>query len=170
MLGKKTFEKSQHNMPDEGDITQPNADPPNTATYNMFRPQPTDSNTIILIIKYLKNTASYGSDGIPLRFLRDSLPVIATYLTCILNTSIVTGSFPSLWKHAIVVPIFKSGDANEPKDYRPISLLSIISKVLEKVIAQQLMSHLEENHMLSKTHHVFQNFTLYRQCPSNTSR
>ena len=121
----------------------------------MFRPQPTDSNTIILIIKYLKNTASYDSDGILQRFLRDSLPVIVTYLTCILNTSIVTGSFPSLWKHAIMVPIFKSGDANEPKDYGPISLLPIISKVLEKVITQQLMSHLEENHMLSKTQHGF---------------
>ena len=95
-VGEKTFEKSQHNLPDEGDITQPNADPPNTATCNMFRPHPTDSNTIILILKHLKNTASYNSDGIPLHFLRDSLPVIVTYLTCILNTSIVTGSFHSL--------------------------------------------------------------------------
>lgn len=108
-VGEKTFEKSQHNLPDEGDITQPNADPPNTATCNMLRPQPTDSNTLILIIKHLKNTASYGSDGIPLRFLRDFLPVIVTYLIFILNTSIVTGSFPSLCKHAILVPIFKSG-------------------------------------------------------------
>ena len=52
-----------------------------------------------------------------------------------------------------MVPIFKSGDTNEAKDYRPLSLLPIISKVLEKVIAQQLMSHLEENHVLSKTQH-----------------
>ena len=121
----------------------------------MLRPQPTDSNSIILIIKHLKNTSSCGSDGIPLNFLKESLPVVINYLTCIINTSIVTGSFPSMWKHAIVVPIFKSGDINEPKDYRPISLLPIISKVLEKVIAGQLMAHLERNHLLSKTQHGF---------------
>ena len=154
-VGKHTFEKSQHNLSDQTRTAQPNTVSANAPVGSMFRPQPTDSNNIILIIKHLRNTSSYGSDGIPLRFLKDSLPVIITYLTCILNTSIVTGSFPSLWKHAIVVPIFKSGDVNEPKDYRPILLLPIISKVIEKVIAQQLISYLEGNHLLSNTQHGF---------------
>ena len=121
----------------------------------MFQPQPTDSDTIILIIKHLKNTSSCGSDNISLRFIKESLPVIIPYLTCIINTSIATGNFPESWKHAIVVPIFKTGDAMEPKNYRPISLLPIISKVLEKVIAAQLTSHLESNHLLSDTQHGF---------------
>ncbi len=131
-VGKQTFEKSQHNLPNYNNTSQLNTDPAFTPAVTMFRPQPTDSNTIILVIKHLKNTSSCGSDGIPLRFLKESLPVIIPYLTCILNTSIVTGSFPSLWKHAIVVPIYKTGDVNEPKNYRPISLLPIISKILEK--------------------------------------
>ncbi len=154
-VGKQTFEKSQHNLPNYSNTPQLNTDPTCTPAGTMFRPQPTDSNTIILVIKQLRNTSSCGSDGIPLRFLKESLPVIIPYLTCILNTSIVTGCFPSLWKHAIVVPIYKTGDVNEPKNYRPISLLPIISKILEKVIARQLTLYLEENHLLSSTQHGF---------------
>ncbi len=122
---------------------------------NSFRPQPTDSATIMLEIKHLKNTSSYGSDDVSLRFLRDSLPEMIQFLTCIFNISVVTGTFPSLWKHAIVVPIFRTGDANEPKNYRPISLLPIVSKVLERVIAKQLVKYLDGNHLLSNTQHGF---------------
>ncbi len=130
-VGKETYEKSQRHIADLSDDFQPNLET-DVPTYDMFRPQPTDSATIILEIKHMKNTFPCGSDGIPLRFIKESLPVIVTYITCILNTSIVTGTFPKLWKHAVVVPIFKCGDSNEPRNYRPISLLPIISKILEK--------------------------------------
>ena len=153
-VGRETFKKSQQNNVENENVSLPsnnNINPP----CNMFRPKPTDSDTIILIIKSFKNSSFCGSDNIPLRFLRDSLPVLIAYLTCIINTSIVTGIFPEAWKHAIVVPIFKTGDVMEPKDYRPISLLPIISKVLEKIIAAQLTSHLESNHLLSTTQHGF---------------
>ncbi len=119
-VGKQTFEKTQHNSPNHNNTPQPDTDPAYTpAGSNLFRPQPTDSNTLVLVIKQLRNTSSCGSDGIPLRFLKESLPVSIPYLTCILNTSIVTGSFSCLWKHAIVVPIYKSGDANESKKLSP---------------------------------------------------
>lgn len=83
------------------------------------------------------------------------MPVIITYLTCIINTSITTGTFPSPWKHPVVVPIFKGGDTSDPKDYRPISLLPIVSKILEKVVTAQLIQHLEGNHLLNSTQHGF---------------
>lgn len=67
----------------------------------------------------------------------------------------MTGTFPKQWKKAIVVPILKSGDANQPQNHRPISLLPILSKILEKVIANQLTNYLEENHLLSNTQHGF---------------
>ena len=153
-VGKETYEKSQRNVEDLSDEIQLNPDN-DMQKYDKFRPQPIDSETIILEIKHMKNTSSCGSDGIPLRFIKESLPVIIPFLTCILNTSIVTGTFPKLWKHALVVPIFKAGDSNEPKNYRPISLLSIISKLLEKAIARQLSRFLEENHLLSNTQHGF---------------
>lgn len=152
-VGKNMFEKSQLQMSNSGDIPLPNPDIPELTV--MFRPQPTDANTVILEVKHMKNSSSCGSDGIPLRYIRDSLPVIIPYVTCILNTSIVTGTFPTLWKHATVVPIFKAGDSDDPKNYRPISLLPILSKVLEKIIAKQLSQFLDENDLLSTTQHGF---------------
>lgn len=120
-----------------------------------FRPEPIQPEIIILIIKQMKNTNSCGSDGFTLRYLKDALPVILTYLTCIFNTSIVTGVFPTLWKHSTVIPVFKAGDPNEACSYRPISLLPVLSKILEKIVASQLMDHLEENNLLSKCQHGF---------------
>ncbi len=152
-VGENIYDESQKQAPDQ-ESTSHNYDL-DSLMCNSFRPQPTDSATIMLEIKHLKNTSSYGSDDIPLRFLRDSLPEMIQFLTCIFNTSIVTGTFPSLWKHAIVVPIFKAGDANEPKNYRPVSLLPIVSKVLERVIAKQLVKYLDGNHLLSNTQHGF---------------
>ena len=69
-----------------------------------------DTDTIILTIKNLNKTRSVGSDGISLRFIKDSLYVIVFYSTCIINTSIVTDIFPTAWKHGLVVPLFQSGD------------------------------------------------------------
>ena len=80
----------------------------------------------------MNNSEACGSDGITLRFLNDSLPVLVSYLTTIMNTSIVTGIFPTAWKLSIVVPILKTGDVNDPSNYRPISLLPVLSKILEK--------------------------------------
>ena len=102
---------------------------------NTFKPQPVDTETIILTIKNLNETRSAGSDGIPLRFIKDSLYVIVFYLTCIINISIVTGIFPTVWKYALVVPRFKSGDANDLGSFRPISLLPKYPKILEKLVS-----------------------------------
>ncbi len=64
----------------------------------LFRPTPIDTNTLILTVKSLHETKPFESDGIPLRFIKDSLFVTAYYLTQIINTSIVTGIFPTQWK------------------------------------------------------------------------
>ena len=154
-VGQETFMKSQQNASKDHPISVATNQNTVNLPSNTFRPQPIDSDTIILIIKSMKNSNSCGCDGIQLRFLKESLPVVIPYITCILNTSIVTGTFPQLWKEAIVVPILKSGDADQPQNYRPISLLPILSKILEKVIAKQLTNYLEENHLLSNTQHGF---------------
>ncbi len=131
-VGKKAFEKSQQGMTEANDAPQFQ-----TTCHNseLFRPQPVDVNTVILTIKELKNTNPCGSDDIPFIRLRDAVPVITLYLTCIINTSIVTGVFPTASEHSLVIPIYKTGAVDDPGNYRPISLLSIISKILDKIIA-----------------------------------
>ncbi len=121
----------------------------------LFRPQPVDVNTVILTIKELENTNTCGSDDITFRFLRDALPVITPHLRCIINTSIVTGVFPTARKHSLVTLIYKTSAADDPGNYRPISLLSIVSKILEKIIATQLVNFLEYEQLICSTQHGF---------------
>jgi len=73
---------------------------------------------------------------------------ISTPLAHIFNLSLTSGIFPNKLKQARVVPIFKSGDHLDCDNYRPISLLSSISKVLEKIVAEKLIGHLFENDLL----------------------
>ncbi len=88
-----------------------------------------------------------------MKFKKDALRIIAFYITCIINTSIVTGVFPTAWKYAFVIPHFKIGNISDLSNFRPISLLPIVSKVSEKVVANQLIQCLEYSKLLSNTQH-----------------
>ena len=153
-VGKNTYERTQEFLHGENvsHVNNPNVV---LCDGNLFRPHPVNVDTIILTIKSLKETSAVGSDGISMRFIKDALYIIAFYLTCIINTSIVTGTFPTSWKHALVVPILKTGDVDDPNNFRPLSLLPVISKILEKVVTNQLMYFLESSKLLSNTQHGF---------------
>ena len=69
-------------------------------------------------------------------------------MTFLINMSIETGLVPSDWKIAKVIPVFKSGKKSDLDNYRPISDLPILSKLLEKFVHKQLIDHLEKNCML----------------------
>ena len=146
-IGKNMYEKSQN---DNHLINQPLSDQPPSIMTNIddFRLHPIDLVTLILIVKELKPTNSCGSDGIQFRFLIASLPITIFYILMIVNTSIVTGTYPDPWKCPIVTPIYKSGDTKNVENYRPVSLLCIISKILEKVVAIQLIDFLETNQVI----------------------
>ena len=103
----------------------------------------------------MKNTKSVGVDGVPLLALKKCFPVIGPMLLRIVNASIVSGTFPSAWKTACIVPIFKSGDRSVPSNFRPISLLSVLSKVTEKIVCSQLMDYLVNNAILSDTQYAY---------------
>ena len=92
---------------------------------------------------------STGSDGIPSRMLWIAGAVIAPPLCSIINLSLSTGCFPTAWKNAFVKLLHKSGPRNVVSNYRPISLLPVASKILERVVRDQLYSHLSTNHLLS---------------------
>jgi hypothetical protein len=80
---------------------------------------------------------------------------IAVPLSHIFNLSLESGKFPTKLKQCRVIPIFKSGNASECDNYRPISLLSSISKVLEKIVAEKLTKHLLSNNLLYQHQYGF---------------
>ena len=99
-------------------------------------------------LKCLKLKKATGLDGLPARLLKDSAVVIADCVTHLINLSIKFGTVPSEWKQAKVVPLFKSGNKDDLDNYRPISILPILSKILEKAVFHQLHSYLSENSLL----------------------
>ena len=155
-VGKKTFESVQSsNIHDRLQRVIQQQRNERQGLRSRFRPQPVSVETVVKTVMDLKNKNSSGMDGISIRFLKDSLPVLAFYLTVIINTSIVTGIVPDKWKHAIVCPLLKQGDVEDPSNYRPISLLSVLSKILEKVVANQLYEFLSLNNLFSESQHGF---------------
>lgn len=110
---------------------------------------PADEKEISEIILSLKNDSAPGADGIRPFFLKQIRKYILKPLTHICNLSMVSGTFPSSWKTALVVPVHKSGPKDTPDNYRPISLLPIPSKILEKIVNKRLVKFIEEHHLIS---------------------
>jgi hypothetical protein len=99
------------------------------------------------IIKSFKTKNSAGYDEISTKLLKISSPFISSPLTYIWNKSI-SGIFPDLLKYALVKPLFKKGDRSSISNYRPICMLSSFSKVIEKVMYNQLWNHLKKYSIL----------------------
>ena len=102
------------------------------------------------IIKSFNPKISSGYDGISTKLLKISSPFITSSLTHICNKSISSGTFPDRLKYAVVKPLFKNGDKTKLCNYRPISILSSFSKVLEKVLYKQLQDHLNKHSILEQ--------------------
>ncbi|RUM30450.1 MAG: hypothetical protein DSY42_04590 [Aquifex sp.] len=154
-IGKNTFEITQKCLLNNDLTCQELSSHDYDNKGDIFRPQSVNVETVILTIKSLNKTRSVGCDGISLNFIRDSLYMIAFYLTVIVNTSLTTGVFPETWKHAMVIPFFKKGDQENVSNYRPISLLPILSKIVEKIVSNQLLDFLLKNNLLSNSQHGF---------------
>ena len=97
----------------------------------------------------MKRSKSAGLDNLPPGMVKDSAAVISAPLCYLINLSIKTGVFPTEWKVAKIAPIFKSGSPNFIDNYRPISILPVISKILEKQVHEQLMAYLENERAIS---------------------
>ena len=89
--------------------------------------------------------------------IKDAMTVItpSNSLTKLFNLSIQEKTFPTIWKSTRIMPIYKSGDKQDPSNYRPISILPTISKILEKAIHMQLSAYLEGNKLLSMSQFGF---------------
>lgn len=127
----------------------------NQVNHSIFL-KPTSPSEVRDIINGLKNTNAVGVDGISTKALKYAGEVIAEPLACLINKCFQQGYFPSIFKIAIVLPIYKKGDKQDSENYRPISLLCVISKVIERLILNRIMDFLTRFNLLSKFQHGFQ--------------
>ena len=108
------------------------------------------------VIKFLDSSKATGPDEIPVIVLQKCSPELSPILCRLFRKCIEESCCPSCWKQASVVPVFKnSGERSDPRNYRPISLLSIISKVFESLINSALTRHLESLHLFSDHQYGF---------------
>ena len=111
---------------------------------------------VLSYIQTLDATKASGPDGISIRMLKHTATSIAPSLAKLFNISIKLGRFPTCWKTSSVVPVPKSSKHNEVANYRPISLLPVVSKLLERHIHQAITTHLNEIRPLSNKQWGFQ--------------
>ena len=122
-----------------------------TSENDSFVIKPTNFTEVRKIIMSLKNDCSTGFDGIPVKYLKPVVDHLTSPLVHIINTSINQNVFPKSWKIARVCPIPKIDQPTELKDYRPISILSVLSKVYERIILTQLTQFIERKALYNST-------------------
>ena len=107
------------------------------------------------LLAQLKSSKAPGHDNFPPRFLKDGITIIGEPLTHIINLSLRTAVVPGKMKIAKVVPLFKSGSITSVENYRPMSVLSALSKIFERTVYDQLSNYLEHNNLLTTSQFGF---------------
>ncbi|XP_045115988.1 uncharacterized protein LOC123507079 [Portunus trituberculatus] len=101
------------------------------------------------ILKSLDENKAVGPQDISPHVLRQCAAELARPLTSLFNHCLATSTWPEMWKGSSVVPLHKKNSKAEAKNYRPVSLLPVLSKVLETIVASRVTQHLERHHLLS---------------------
>ena len=106
------------------------------------------ANSILAVLKASQVSKAAGIDDLCGRFLKDGAKVLSKPISDLCNLSITSEKFPDPCKVAKLKPLYKKGSVTEPCNYRPISLLPLISKVIEKVIHDQTSTFLNSKNLL----------------------
>ncbi|XP_031349753.1 uncharacterized protein LOC116175661 [Photinus pyralis] len=109
----------------------------------------------VLNVLFSIKTKSVGSDGIGTKMLCLCCPYIAPHLTYIINFCLKSCTVPKIWKNANVIPLPKVSNPESYSQLRPISILPILSKILEKIMASQIKYHLSDNDILPQSQSGF---------------
>ena len=125
---------------------------------------PTCPSEISNIILKLKNKLSAGLDLVPTKVLKASPDNILVALSHVFNLSLSKGEFINDFKIAKVCPLFKKGNAKDINNYRPINLLSNVSKILEKIMYSRLYSFLERHHFFFQQQFGFRKKPRHKSC------
>ena len=142
-------------------LAQPAADPLSTLKSLMvgrkcsFGLSVVHPDQVDTIISNLSNTSAFGFDLIDTYILKLIRPEIVPAVTHILNLSISTKKFPMSWKKSKIIPLHKKDDPLNPKNYRPVAIVPIVSKILERVVFNQLFQYLDDNNLLHPNHHAY---------------
>ena len=115
---------------------------------------PTNKEEVTRLVKSFKD-CSAGWDGLPMHIFKDNVDSLADVMVHICNLSLKDGVCPRKLTVGKVICIFKSGDAAQLKNYRPISILPAFSKLIEKLVADRIADHLSRNSLLSSAQYGF---------------
>ena len=109
------------------------------------------------LIRSLRPHKATGPDTIKARFLIEFVDEVSPALKLIFEASLKQSELPTAWKHALIVPAYKGNGKcrSDPESYRPISLTSIVCKLIEHILYSKIMSNLTENEVLSEFQHGF---------------
>ena len=116
---------------------------------NPFQLQEIQIDQLLVLLKQIKVHKSSGLDNISSMVLKDALMILSSQILYIINMSIRTNRFPDSWKRGTVIPLPKVNNPTKVGDLRPITLLPIPSKIIEKIVYNQLMNYLENNKYMS---------------------
>ena len=109
------------------------------------------------VISHFKSLAK-GEDGMSQNIIAKSLPAITAYLTRLFNRWFCQGNFPQFWKKARILVLKKTPVPSSPSDFHPIALLYFLSKVLEKLVYDQLMAYLNRSKILDRNQTGFKKY------------
>lgn len=140
-------------------ITKPKANFNNTSQTinpNTMFITPTDEQEVKKFIKELKMGKAPGLDNITPEILNNNIEILATPLTIIINKMLTTGACPKVFKTAVIKPLYKNGDKDIPENYRPISLISNLAKIFEKVVKARLTKFFSKYNIISHSQYGFQ--------------
>ena len=103
----------------------------------------------------MKDNKSPGVDGISPKLLKEIVEQISTPLAKVFNLSLEEGIVPSEWKETNITPLFKKGSTNKPENYRPVSLTSVVCKLLETLIRDYMVEFLVKQKLINISQHGF---------------
>jgi hypothetical protein len=101
------------------------------------------------ILKGLNTNKAYGPDDVSPRLIKEAGPSIVPVLTRIFNKSLELAKFPLAWKRANVLPIYKKAESFIASNYRPVSLLSVLAKIFEKIVFKYLFNYFRQHFLIS---------------------
>ena len=140
--------KNLPNSPNKFDINSVHHYYKNIELKDNFNLNLTTEKKVVKVLQFIDISKAAGIDKISGRFLKDGANILAKPIAKICNISISPGLFPSDCKIAKLKPLYKKGSKTNPENFRPISLLPLISKVIEKIVYDQVDNFLLQNNIL----------------------